>query len=79
MPRHQSGPRWESKFGRFIGEYGVLELASELRIDTTAVYHWVSGRTVPRLENALAIQKIARRERVDLSIAEIRGHRDEIG
>jgi hypothetical protein len=71
MPRPQCGPRWESKFGRFVGEYGVEELATELSIDATAVYHWMSGRTVPRLENALAIQRIARRERVSLSITEI--------
>ena len=71
MPRPQCGPRWESKFGRFVGEYGVEELAAELAIDATAVYHWLGGRTVPRLENALAIQRIARRERFSLTIAEI--------
>jgi hypothetical protein len=67
-----------SKFGRFVGEYGVEELATELSIDETAVYHWVAGRTTPRLENALAILKIAKRERVTLTIVEIRQHRNEI-
>jgi len=78
MPRPQCGPRWESKFGRFVGEFGVEELAAELSIDATAVYHWVSGRQAPRVENALAIEKIAKRERVRLTIAEIYQHRNEI-
>ena len=75
MPRPQSGARWESKFGRFVGGYGVDELAAELSIDATAVYHWMSGRSIPRLENALAIERIAKRERVSLTIAEIYEHR----
>jgi hypothetical protein len=78
MPRPQCGPRWESKFGRFVGEFGVEELAAELSIDATAVYHWVSGRKAPRFENALAIEGIAKRERVRLTIAEIYQHRNEI-
>lgn len=77
MPRHRTSGNWESKFGQFVGDFGVEDLAGELRIDSTAVYHWIRGTSAPKFETAVAIRELARSRGVALSIDEIYGHRGD--
>ena len=56
----RSDPRWNTRFGRFVSRYTVVELTRELAraghpIHDRTVYEWLSGRTVPRLQTAQAI------------------------
>lgn len=79
MSAKSGDKRWDSKFGRFVKQYGVGLLASRLRVRSTAVYGWISGRTSPTPVNALAIQKLAKRRGVALSLDEIYQHFREVG
>ena len=63
--------RRDSKFRRFVLDYGTRELADYLEIDESAVFHWLGGRTSPDIRNAAAIQNLARGRRVDLSLGDI--------
>jgi hypothetical protein len=63
--------RWNSKLARFIMSYGVTRLAAQLGIRASAIYHWTAGRCSPDPVNAVAIQKLARRRRVTLSLTDI--------
>lgn len=52
--------RWETKFGRWIDQYGVDRLASGLHsmgepITRTAIYLWIAGDTTPRPSTALKL------------------------
>jgi hypothetical protein len=69
--------RWKSKFARFIMGYGVARLATQLGIRASAVSHWIAGRSSPDLVNAVAIQKLARRRRVTISLTDICRQRRE--
>jgi DNA-binding XRE family transcriptional regulator len=69
--------RWNSKLARFIMSYGVARLATKLGIRASAIYHWTAGRCSPDLVNALAIQKLARRRRVTISLVDIFRQRRE--
>jgi hypothetical protein len=66
--------RWESKFARFVGTYGAKQLASELRIDPAAIYHWVRGVSRPKPEHAASIQRVAREQGMRLTLDDIYGH-----
>jgi len=63
--------RWKSKFARFVSSYGVDLLASRLRVNPSAIYHWLSGTTSPHPRHAQAVQRLAKRRRIALSLEEI--------
>ncbi len=56
--------RWRTPLGRFVGDFGVQRLTRELNavgapVTEKAVYHWLSGAHVPRIEHAAAIVRIS--------------------
>jgi hypothetical protein len=75
---HKVSRRWESKFARFVKAYGVALLAAALDIRPSAIFHWIGGRTSPRPANAFAMQKLAKRCNVELSLEDIYQHSREI-
>jgi len=77
VSRKSKDKRWDSKFGQFVESYGVELLAARLKVDSTAIYHWIGRRTSPDPTNALAIQRLARRRRITLSLDDIYQHRRE--
>lgn len=58
-------------FDRFTREYGVVRLAYRLGVHTSAIYHWLSGSTSPRVEFAFKIIAIAEECGVKLTLEEI--------
>ena len=55
---------WRTPFGRWIGAVSVQRVVAGLTvagcpIGTTAVYHWIAGRRVPRLPHALALARLS--------------------
>ncbi|MBZ5700293.1 MAG: helix-turn-helix domain-containing protein [Acidobacteriia bacterium] len=54
--------------------YGVEQLASRLGVNPSAVYHWMRGSTSPHPANAQAIQRLAKRRGVALSLDDIYQH-----
>jgi len=73
MQRAKDG-RWDSKFGQFVSEFGVDELARRLDINSSAVNHWLRGSTSPHPANAMKIQTLAKQRGVALSLDEIYQH-----
>jgi hypothetical protein len=69
--RRSTDGRWESKFARFVSSYSVELLAARLRVNPSAIYHWLDGSTSPHPTHAQAIQRLAKRRRVALSLEEI--------
>jgi hypothetical protein len=63
--------RWRSKFARFVGAYGAQRIASELRIDSSAIYQWIRGSTTPRVAHAAILQRLARESGIRLTFDEI--------
>lgn len=56
--------RWDTKFGRWMGSYGVRNLASALSasgcpITPVAAYEWLAGRSSPRPQTAAQIQRLS--------------------
>jgi hypothetical protein len=70
---------WDSEFGKFVRSYGVILLAARLHVDPSAVYHWIAGSTSPHPSNALAIQRLAKRRHITLSLDKIYEHFQEEG
>lgn len=70
--------RWQSKFARFVGSFGVAALASHLDVESAAIYQWIRGNTSPRPLNAQKIQKLAKRRGVSLSLDDIYQHDREV-
>jgi hypothetical protein len=66
--------RGESKFVRFMRSYGVVSLAAELDIRSSAIYHWIRGATTPRPAHAIIIQRLARESGVKLTFDQIYQH-----
>ena len=71
--------RWRTKFASFVGEVTVGSLIEGLQregIVTTqkAVYHWIAGRTVPRLPTAVALVRVSAGR---LTLEDIAQHRQE--
>lgn len=60
-----------TKFDQFVRGFGVEELARRLGIHETAIYHWLSGRSIPDPKNLLKVQRLAKRRGVELSLDEI--------
>jgi transcriptional regulator with XRE-family HTH domain len=65
---------WKSKFARFVKSYGVIDLAKQLGIDPSAIYHWIQGDTAPRPVYAEIIQRVARERGARLTMDQIYGH-----
>ena len=63
--------RWETRFGSFVHSYGVSALARALDVDNSAVHHWVGGRTSPKPPHACAMQFLAEKRGLSLSLDEI--------
>jgi hypothetical protein len=66
--------RWASKFARFVRSYGVDELAAQLHIQPSAIYHWLRGTAAPRPVIAANIQRLARERGARLTMDCIYGH-----
>jgi|SRR5208283_723908 len=73
MSRRDSD-RWKSRFASFVLDYGVADLATELEIHPSAVYHWIRGESAPRRGYAVVIQDLARESGVRLTLDEIYRH-----
>ena len=71
MPLKSEDKRWDSTFARFVSDYGVDHLAEQLDVTSPAVYQWIAGNTGPTTRNAFAIQRLAKRCGIDLSLEEI--------
>ena len=62
----RANPRvWRTRFGCWVHTYGVDRLVRDLtrrgrQVHPTAVYHWVSGRRAPRVEQAAAMLVLSR-------------------
>ncbi len=65
---------WKSKFARFVRSYGVDQLAAQLQIQPSAIYHWLRGTTAPRPIHAEIIQRLARERGARLTMDAIYGH-----
>jgi hypothetical protein len=63
--------RWRSKFARFVGTYGTQRIAVALRVDSSAIYHWIRGATTPRVAHAAIIQRLARERGIRLTFDDI--------
>lgn len=66
MPAARSrGGRWETRFGRWVAEYGVAEIVKQLRSDPDlrvtkkTVYDWLRGHA-PRPARAAALVRLSR-------------------
>ena len=68
------GKRWKSKLARFVGSYGVEQLALKLDVRPSAIYHWIRAATRPNPEHAAMIQSLALERGVRLTFDEIYGH-----
>jgi hypothetical protein len=71
VPLKSEDKRWDSTFARFVSDYGVDHLAEQLDVTSPAIYQWIAGNTGPKTSNALAIQDLAKRCGIKLSLEEI--------
>lgn len=71
IERRADDGRWQSKFGRFVSQYGAENLAEELGVDRTAVYHWIRGATSPQTATAAHIRVLARENGFRISFDDI--------
>lgn len=78
MTERATDGRWDSKFGRFISEFGVEEMARRLGLNPSAIHHWIKGSSSPHPANAIKIQRIAKQSGVSLSLDEIYQHFREV-
>jgi hypothetical protein len=65
---------WKSRFARFVKSYGVVNLALQLDVLPSAIYHWIQGSTAPRPVHAEIIQRLARERGARLTMDQIYGH-----
>jgi hypothetical protein len=70
----QSERYWKSTFARFIKSYGVINLALQLHVDPSAIYHWIQGTTAPKPFHAEIIQRLARERGARLTMDQIYRH-----
>jgi len=78
MARPAVGPRWKSKFARFVQAYGVARLAKGLDVTPIAIYHWIRGRTGPRRCLAAIILRLARESGARLTYEQIYQHAEDL-
>ena len=71
IERRADDGRWESKFGRFVSKVGAENLADQLGVDRTAVYHWIRGSTSPQTSTAIEIRSLAREQGFRISFDDI--------
>lgn len=71
-------PEEQTKFDRFVRDFGVEALAQRLDVNPSAIYHWLRGATSPHPANALKIQKLAKQRGIALSLDEIYQHFREV-
>lgn len=64
----------QTKFDKFVREFGVEALARRLAVNPSAIYHWLRGSTSPHPANAIKIQTLAKQRGVTLSLDEIYQH-----
>ena len=62
---------WKSRFARFVKSYGVVNLALQLDVLPSAIYHWIQGSTAPRPVHAEIIQRLARERGARLTMDQI--------
>ena len=72
--------RRETAFGSWLSGYGIRPLCHELGeagfpITEHAAYGWLAGRTTPRLEVAIEVQRISGGT---VTVEDIRAHRVQI-
>lgn len=72
--------RWNTPFARWLDGYTVPRIVESLRLSDApitdqAVYHWVAGRTSPRLEHAEAIVRLSEGR---VTITDIVSHRRSV-
>ncbi len=72
--------RWRTPLGSFISEYGVSRLTRDLAaagqpVTRCAIYHWIGGTHVPRLERAVAIARLSQGR---LTLGDIYRQRDVV-
>lgn len=73
-------PRWNTTFGRWVREVGVMEIVStlkpdpDLRVTDKSVYSWVAGHP-PRPTRAQALVDMSKG---NLSLETIYGHTREL-
>jgi len=65
---------WKSEFAHFVKSYGVINLAKQLRILPSAIYHWIQGDTAPKPVHAEIMQRLARERGARLTMDQIYGH-----
>jgi transcriptional regulator with XRE-family HTH domain len=68
----------QTKFDKFVREFGVEELAARLAVNPSAIYHWLRGSTSPHPANAIKIQTLAKQRGVTLTLDEIYEHFREV-
>jgi hypothetical protein len=78
MARPAKHKGWESSFGKFVAGIGAGEVAASLGVDPAAVYFWVTGKSTPRPSKAKALQELALRRGVRLSLDEIYNHSRDV-
>jgi hypothetical protein len=71
-------PEDQTKFDRFVRQFGVELLARRLDVNPSAIYHWLRGSTSPHPANAIKIQTLAKQRGVALSLDEIYEHFREV-
>lgn len=72
-------PELQTKFDKFVREFGVEELARRLGVHSSAIWHWIDGSTSPHPANAIMIQELARERGVSLTLDEIYQHFRDVG
>lgn len=69
----------QTKFDKFVRDFGVDALAERLGVHSSAVWHWIDGSTSPHPVNAIMISMLARERGLSLTLEEIYQHFQDIG
>jgi transcriptional regulator with XRE-family HTH domain len=72
---HRSA-RWNTRFGQFVIEIGVLELARRLHVEPAAVYQWIAGFTTPRAPTLCSIVVMSKTLGMPLEVLDIYAQRE---
>lgn len=62
---------WETKFGQWVKNRGVVNLCRDLDVTRNAVYNWIAGRSEPTTANCLRIMELSEGE---LTLRDICSH-----
>jgi hypothetical protein len=69
---------WTGRFAVFVREYGVRNLANELGVALSSVYHWIEGSWRPEYSKGERIVEIAKGAKFELSIEDVMNHHKTI-